>query len=135
MAIYRLEAKIFSRENRGRSVVAAAAYRSGSKIRDERCDMVHDYSRRSKGVVESVILRPENSPEWTAKPDTLWNTVELGERRKDAQLPPELDAKEQFNLAVGWAQSELVNKGMVAEISLHHTKTGNNPHVHILCTM
>jgi ATP-dependent exoDNAse (exonuclease V) alpha subunit len=143
MALYRLEAKIFSREHRGRSVVAASAYRSGSKIRDERCDIVHDYSRRSKGVVESVILRPENAPEFTSKPDTLWNTVELGEKRKDAQLarefilavPPELNAKEQFQLAVGWAQSELVNKGMVAEISLHHTKSGNNPHVHILCTM
>jgi hypothetical protein len=72
-----LEAKIFSREHRGRSVVAAAAYRNGGKIRDEKYDRVHDYSRRSKGVVESVILRPENSPEWTAKPDTLWNTVEL----------------------------------------------------------
>jgi hypothetical protein len=143
MAIYRLEAKIFSREKRGRSVVAAAAYRSGSKIRDERCDMIHDYSRRSKGVIESVILRPENSPEWTAKPDTLWNTVERGEKRVDAQLarefvlavPRELSAKEQFNLAAGWAQKELVSDGMVAEISLHHPKDGKNPHVHILCTM
>jgi len=143
MALYRLEAKVFSREKRGRSVIAAAAYRNGSKIRDERYDKIHDYTRRSKGVIESVILRPENSPEWTAKPDTLWNTVELGEKRKDAQLareyilavPPELNAKEQFELAAGWAQSELVNKGMIAEVSLHHSKTGNNPHVHILCTM
>jgi ATP-dependent exoDNAse (exonuclease V) alpha subunit len=143
MALYRLEAKIFSREKRGRSVVAAAAYRNGGKIRDEKYDRVHDYSRRSKGVVESVILRPDGSPGWTAKPDTLWNTVELGEKRVDAQLarefilavPPELNAKQQFQLAVGWAQTELVDKGMVAEVSLHHTKTGNNPHVHILCTM
>ncbi|MGD1089840.1 MAG: MobQ family relaxase [Verrucomicrobiota bacterium] len=143
MAIYRLEAKIFSRENRGRSVVAAAAYRNGGKIRDERCDMVHDYSRRSKGVIESVILCPDGSPEWTAKPDTLWNTVEQSEKRKDAQLarefvlavPRELDAKQQFELAAGWAQKELVNTGMVAEVSLHHSKDGKNPHVHILCTM
>jgi MobA/MobL family len=143
MALYRLEAKIFSREKRGRSVVAAAAYRSGTKIRDERYDKIHDYSRRSKGVIESVILRPEGSPEWTAKPDTLWNTVERGEKRVDAQLarefilavPPELNDKEQFQLACGWAQKELVNRGMIAEVSLHHSKSGNNPHVHILCTM
>ena len=143
MALYRLEAKVFSREKRGRSVVAAAAYRNGSKIRDERYDKIHDYSRRSKGVIESVILRPEGSPEWTAKPETLWNTVELGEKRCDAQLareyllavPPELNSKQQFELAAGWAQSELVNRGMVAEVSLHHSKTGKNPHVHILCTM
>jgi ATP-dependent exoDNAse (exonuclease V) alpha subunit len=143
MALYRLEAKIFSREKRGRSVVAASAYRSGSKMRDERSDKVHDYSRRSRGVVKSVILRPENSPEWTGDPNTLWNTVELGEKRVDAQLarefilavPPELDDEQQFQLAAQWAQTELVNHGMVAEISLHHPKTGTNPHVHILCTM
>jgi len=143
MALYRLEAKIFSREKRGRSVVAASAYRSGSKIRDERCDKVHDYSRRKKGVVESVILRPENSPEWAGNSGALWNTVELGEKRVDAQLarefilavPPELSAEEQFQTASAWAQKELVGDGMIAEISLHHPKGGNNPHVHILCTM
>ena len=35
MAIFRLEAKIFSREKKGRSVVAAAAYRAGLKLKDE----------------------------------------------------------------------------------------------------
>ena len=143
MALYRLEAKIFSREKRGRSIVAASAYRSGSKMKDELHDKVHDYSRRSKGVVQSVILRPENSPEWTGNPSALWNRVERGEKRVDAQLarelvlavPPELTDQEQFKLACQWAQTELVNRGMVAEISLHHTKTGKNPHVHVLCTM
>lgn len=143
MALYRLEAKIFGREKRGRSVVAASAYRSGSKLHDERYEKVHDYSRRSKGVIESVILRPDNSPEWMTKPDILWNKIEASEKRVDAQLarefvlavPPELSAKKQFELAVGWAQSELVNRGMVAEVSLHHPKGGNNPHVHILTTL
>jgi len=143
MALYRLEAKIIARENRGRSVVAASAYRSGGKIKDERCDITHDYTRRSKGVIETVILRPAGSPEWAADPGTLWNGVERSEKRKDAQLarefilamPFELDAKQQWELAVGWAQSELVDKGMVAEISLHHPKEGKNQHVHILCTL
>ena len=143
MALYRLEAKIFSREKRGRSVVAAAAYRNGGKIRDDRDDKIHDYSRRKKGIIETVILRPENSPEWTAKPDTLWNAVEQSEKRVDAQLarefilavPPELDAEQQFGLAVGWAQKELVSRGMIVEVSLHYPKSGTNPHVHLLCTM
>jgi ATP-dependent exoDNAse (exonuclease V) alpha subunit len=142
MAIYRLEAKIISRGN-GHSAVAAAAYRTGTKIRDERAGRVHDYSSRTKGVVESVILRPENSPEWTANTASLWNAVELGEKRKDAQLsrefilavPKELSSKEQFQAAVEWAQSELVSKGMIAEVSLHNPKSGKNPHVHILATM
>jgi ATP-dependent exoDNAse (exonuclease V) alpha subunit len=142
MAIYRLESKIISRGN-GHSAVAAAAYRTGAKIRDERSDKVHDYSSRTKGVVQSVILRPENSPEWTAHTASLWNGVELHEKRKDAQLsrefilavPKELSSEEQFQLSVEWAQSELVSKGMIAEVSLHKPKTGSNVHVHILCTM
>ena len=105
-------------------MVAASAYRSGSKIQDERSGKVHDYSRRRMGVVQSVILRPEGSPEWTGNPAKLWNTVELGEKRVDAQLarefvlavPPELSAKEQFQLSVAWAQKELVASGMVADL-------------------
>ena len=141
MAIYRLEAKIVTRGS-GHSAVAAAAYRTGTKIRDERTEQIHDYSRRTKGVVESVILRPENAPVWTANTATLWNEVERSERRKDSQLcrefilavPRELDDRQQFELAVEWAQRELVSKGMIAEVSLHHPNK-RNPHVHILCTM
>jgi len=143
MALYRLEAKIIGREKRGRSVVAAAAYRDGRKLFGEREGKTHDYSRRSKGVVESTILSPEGSPSWAGDPAKLWNSVEAGEKRADAQLarefilavPPELSASEQFQLAVAWSQKELIASGMVAEVSLHHTKTGKNPHVHILCTM
>lgn len=143
MALFRLEAKIFSRGSKGRSVVAAAAYRAGSKLSDLRNNLVFDYSRRSKGVVETTLLLPDAAPAWAANSESLWNQVERGERRKDAQLarefvlavPPELSSKEQFDLAVSWAQAELVNKGMVAEVSLHHTRTGKNPHAHILCTM
>jgi ATP-dependent exoDNAse (exonuclease V) alpha subunit len=143
MAIYRCEARIIGRDKIGHSVVAAAAYRSGSKLWDERQGKTQNYSRRSKGVIESTILSPKESPAWVFNPELLWNRVEAGEKRKDAQLarefilavPPELSATEQFQLAVAWAQQELVASGMVAEVSLHHSKTGKNPHVHILCTM
>ena len=62
MAIFRLEAKIFSREKRGRSVIAAAAYRAGKKLKDEIKDKIFDYARRVKGVVHSEILAPEGAP-------------------------------------------------------------------------
>ncbi|MBD4086865.1 MobA/MobL family protein, partial [Xanthomonas citri pv. citri] len=45
MAIYHLSAQIISRKA-GRSATAAAAYRSGSEIVDERTGEVHDYSRK-----------------------------------------------------------------------------------------
>lgn len=141
MAIYRLESRIISRGS-GHSAVAAAAYRTGTKIRDERSNRIHDYSSRHESVVESAILRPENSPEWSARTASLWNMVE-GEKRKDAQLarefilavPRELSTKEQFELAADWVQSNLVSKGMIVEVSLHLPKDKKNPHIHALCTM
>ena len=141
MAFYRCEVKIFSREKRGRSVVAAAAYRAGSKIFDERNEKTFDYTRRTKGVVQTVLLLPDAAPAWDSS--TLWNKVEASEARVDARLarefllavPPELSDKEQFELAVSWAQSDLVSKGMVAEVSLHHSKSGKNPHCHVLTTV
>ena len=143
MAIFRLEAKVFSREKRGRSVIAAAAYRAGTKLKDELRDKIFDYARRTKGVIQSDILAPEGAPGWVHDPGQLWNAVERGEKRVDAQLarefilavPKELSADAQFTTAVDWAKKELVTSGMVAEISLHHDKAGKNPHVHILTTM
>lgn len=142
MALFRLEAKIFSREKRGRSVIAAAAYRAGTKLKDELRDKTFDYARRVKGVIQSAILAPEGAPAWATNSGQLWNAVEASEKRVDAALarefilavPPELSADAQFQTAVDWAQKELVTSGMIAEVSLHHTKSGNNPHVHILCT-
>jgi ATP-dependent exoDNAse (exonuclease V) alpha subunit len=143
MAFFRLEAKIIGREKRGRSVIAAAAYRAGTKIRDELRGKIFDYTRRVKGVVQTATLAPDGAPEWVADPGKLWNSVEAGEKRKDAQLareyilavPPELSADAQFQTALDWAKKELVASGMVAEVFLHHTRSGNNPHVHILTTM
>ncbi len=143
MALFRLEAKVFSREKRGRSVIAAAAYRAGTKLMDEVREKTFDYTRRVNGVIQSMILAPDGAPAWVLDSGQLWNTVERSEKRVDAQLarefilavPPELSADEQFQTAVAWAKKELTTSGMVAEISLHHTKSGKNPHVHILCTM
>ena len=120
MAIYRLEAKVFSREKRGRSIIAAAAHRAGTKLRDALSDKVHDYTRRMKGVVDTTILTPQDAPEWVRDSERLWNTVEAGEKRVDAQLarefilavPPELDSEAQFRTARDWAEKELVTLGM-----------------------
>lgn len=143
MAIYRLEAKIIGREKRGRSVVAAAAYRAGTKLNGERDAKTHDYSRRSKGVMATVMLVPEHAPSWATDLEALWNRVEANERRVDAQLarefilalPVELSTDEQLQLATGWAQRELVSAGMAVQLSLHHDVKNANPHVHLLCTM
>jgi ATP-dependent exoDNAse (exonuclease V) alpha subunit len=143
MAIYRFEAKIISRAKRGRSVIAAAAYRAGTKLKDEIKDKVFDYLRKSKGVVATCILTSEGTPAWAMNSGELWNKVEAGEKRKDAQLAREfvlalqreLPAHVQFQVAKEWAEQELVSQGMVVELSLHNPRGGKNPHVHMFCTM
>ena len=143
MAIFRLEARILSRAKTGRSVVAAAAYRAGMKLRDAGRDQVFDYGRRLRGVLATQILAPEGAPGWVFEPQSLWNHVERSEKRRDSQvardfvlaLPKELSAAEQFQLAVDWARKELVASGMVAHVCLHMPKDGKNPHAHILCPL
>ena len=84
MAIYHLTVKVISRA-RGQSVAAAAAYRSGSALRDERYGLTHNYTR-NRQAAHSEIMSPAAAPAWVHDRETLWNRVETGERRKDAQL-------------------------------------------------
>ena len=59
MAIYHFSAKVIQR-SQGRSAVAAAAYRSGSELEDERLGRSHDFTAKAD-VVHSEILLPEGA--------------------------------------------------------------------------
>ncbi len=89
MAIYHLHVKVIGRKS-GSSAVASAAYRSGSRLRDERLDRSHDFSAK-RGVVHSEVMLPENAPEAWSDRERLWNDVEAFEIRKDAQLAREVE--------------------------------------------
>ena len=69
MAIYHLSAKVISR-GAGKSVVAAAAYRSGDMLRDERYDKLHNYQRKQH-IETSFIMAPDDAPEWVKNRETL----------------------------------------------------------------
>ena len=60
IAIYHCNIGIVSR-GKGKSAVAAAAYRSGEKITNEWDGMTHDYTRK-RGVVHTEILLPPHAP-------------------------------------------------------------------------
>ncbi len=62
MAIYHLTAKIISR-GRGQSIAAAAAYRSGSALRDEVYGVTRNYTRGRKAA-HSEIMSPVDAPAW-----------------------------------------------------------------------
>jgi ATP-dependent exoDNAse (exonuclease V) alpha subunit len=140
MANYHLTAKIVSR-SRGQSVVAAAAYRAGAELNDERLGQVWDYTRK-RGVAHSELLAPPQAPSWMQDRETLWNTVERVERRKDSQLareveialPVELTQDQQVELLRDFIKRTFVAKGMVADFALH-VDNPENPHAHVLLTM
>lgn len=140
IAIYHCSIKIVSR-GKGKSAVAAAAYRSGEKLTNEWDGLTHDYTKKG-GVVHSEILLPAHAPPAFSDRITLWNSVELSEKSNNAQLareveialPVELSREEQTRLVREYCSSQFVSKGMIADFNLHDTG-GGNPHAHILLTM
>ena len=89
MAIYHLSIKIISR-GKGKSAVAAAAYRSGAKITSDYDGIVHDYTKKG-GIVHTEVLLPENAPPKYKNRSVLWNAVEEIEKNSNAQLAREIE--------------------------------------------
>lgn len=148
MADYRLHAKIIKRSE-GKSVVAAAAYRAGERILDERTGTVKDYTRK-RGIMDTLILTPNNVPEWIENRARLWNGVEHREdkstRRREAQLarelelslPHELTHGQRIELVCDFIKKEFVEHGVVADIAFHAPpRRGDerNYHAHVLLTL
>ena len=140
MAIYHLEAKVISRGT-GRSVVAASAYMSCSKILNDYDGIYHDYTRK-QGLVWQQVFLPEYAPrEWIDRA-VLWNAVEETEKTKDSRLarefvvalPVELDKNGWQKILTEFIQQNFVADGMCADVAIHNTD-GHNPHAHIMLTV
>jgi ATP-dependent exoDNAse (exonuclease V) alpha subunit len=104
MAIYHCSIKIISR-GRGKSAVAATAYRSGEKITNDYDGVTHDYTRKG-GIAHTEVLLPERAPCEFSDRSVLWNAVEKIEKAKNSQLareielplPAELDLQQNISL-------------------------------------
>jgi ATP-dependent exoDNAse (exonuclease V) alpha subunit len=142
VAIYHLSVKSISR-SAGRSVVAAAAYRSGMALTDERQGLTHDYTRK-QGVEDAFIVAPE-SADWAQDRAALWNAAEAAEKRKDAKtgreyelaLPAELDAAARKELAREFAEELVRRYGVAVDVAIHapgREGDNRNHHAHILTT-
>ena len=143
MASYHLSVKTISR-SQGRSATAAAAYRAGARIADERTGVIHDYQRRT-GVEVAVLVLPDTAPDWARDRAHLWNAAERAETRKNATvarefefaLPAELDAGERQRLAVDFARELVFRHGCAADVAIHQPgRAGDsrNHHAHLLLT-
>jgi Ti-type conjugative transfer relaxase TraA len=144
MAIYHLHVKVIGRKS-GSSAVASAAYRSASRLRDERLDRAQDFSGK-RGVVHSEVMLPENAPGAWRDRERLWNDVEAFEVRKDAQLarevefaiPREMTQAQGIELARDFVRAEFVDRGMIADLNVHWDIAEDGmpkPHVHVMLTM
>jgi ATP-dependent exoDNAse (exonuclease V) alpha subunit len=130
---------------RSGSVVACAAYRAGEKVNDERQGKTHDY-RNKQHVLHSEIITPEGAPAWMQDREQLWNGVEAGEKRKDAQLarefvltlPRNLDHEQHKAVVREFIHENLTKRGLVADYSIHSPDAsdgGENPHAHVMFTL
>lgn len=153
MAIYHLRLKVISRAlgraampggATRRSVVAAAAYRSGERLFDVAQGKWFAFDKPD--VVHTEILAPAHAPAWVFDRQTLWNVVERAEKRADAQLareieitlPRELTRDQQIALVRGFVREHFVAKGMVADVAIHRPDAADGleqPHAHVLLTL
>lgn len=140
MALYRAETKPISRKD-GRSAVAAAAYRSGASLVDERTGNAHDYTRR-RGVVATGVIAPDS---FRCDRNLLWNAAEAAEKRKDARtarewvlaLPSELDDARRLGLVRNFSRSLMERFGVAVDYAIHlpgRDGDQRNHHAHVLTT-
>ena len=152
MAIYMATTKSITR-SKGQSAVASAAYRSGKRLEDKRYGKIQDYSSRA-GILSADIILPSSLKNQLLVPSldrqTLWNTAESAEKRKDSRvarewivnLPFELPEDERKLLAHEFSQSLCNKYGVIADCCLHRPSEkevarGADPrnfHAHIMLT-
>lgn len=127
-----------------KNIVASSSYRSDEALYSERTDEKIKF-RNHTVKPESMILTPQHAPEWTKDRQRLWNEVDKVEKHNAKtnnprlakevllSLPNDFDREVQTELTKDFIKSEFVDKGMVADISIHRDDM-NNPHAHVLLT-
>lgn len=141
MAIAFAQVKYLSR-SKALQATAAAAYRSCSKIYDERTGKTFDYTHKKSEVIYSEVILPKEADDKFKDRALLWNTVEKNETRRNSQVAKEvvlalprdeaITNEDKIELARHFAINHFVNKGVAVDINIHND--GDNPHAHILVT-
>jgi len=147
MAIFRMQISSLSR-SAGRRATAAAAYRAGERIRDERSNEVLNYrSRRDVAHAEIFLPRQfDGMPvSWARNRERLWNTAEHAEKRHSSRvareyevsLPAELNSVQRVALARAFSREIAERYRVAVDLAVHDPRTGGDPrnfHAHLLTT-
>jgi hypothetical protein len=143
VAIYHSRMKVFSRR-KGQSAVAAAAYRAGECLWDERRGKIASYTDKG-GIGASFILLPDGAPSWMNDRSMLWNMAEFSEKRCNSTVARELEvglpsclSTEEREQAVRDLCRKLIDRyGVAVDVAIHlPNRQGDerNHHAHILFT-
>ncbi|MEW5847135.1 MAG: MobA/MobL family protein [Bacteroidota bacterium] len=134
MAIYHLHVKVLTR-SKGHSAIKASAYRSGTKLKTLDGTTV-DYSNR-KDII-TLPIYGNNLPDWATERQTLWESIERAEKRKDARLareiefalPIELSEREKLDCVETMSKVFWDSFHIPVDVVIHNKP--DNPHVHML---
>lgn len=149
MAIYHCSMKILGRTSR--NTVAAAAYRAGVSLKDQKTGERFDY--REKTVEHVALYLPKKSPDWGVKLQKailhnreegvqfLSDLHEASEKRRDAQvyreielaLPKEVSFDDRVGIVKAFSE-EIAEAYGVMVLANHHDEV-ENPHVHMMISM
>lgn len=127
--------------SKGRNAVAAAAYRSCTRLNEEQLGTQPDY-RSKTGHVSTELFGVAGLEMDMDDIGTLWNKAERSETRKNSAVARELMVPlphdwtdEQRRLCVrGLAEMLVARYGVAVMASIHRPANGQNDHVHILFT-
>jgi len=122
--------------------VAAAAYRSGTRLEDGRTGQTHDYTRK-RDIEHCEVRLPKHMPDEMFDRNVLWNAIEAGIKRKDGQpafevevaLPRELSREQCVELVREFSDDMFVERGVPVDFAIHRPQAsdgGDHPHAHIL---
>jgi len=129
----------------GHSAVEQSGYICREKMYSEYDGKTY-YPKCHEDLVHSEVLLPENAPTEYKDPAKLWNSVEMFEKKSDAQLARtwriELPNLWTYQFAIMFVrmlcEKLFVSKGMCVQFAIHDSendKGQRNLHAHIMLTL
>ena len=131
---------------KGGSAIDKASYISREELFSEYDGTMHRPDKTTEDLVHAEVSLPDNAPSIYLDRETLWNSVELVEKQKNAQLCRMMKA----SLPNSWTyevaeevvrkyiMENFVSKGMCADWAIHDSvneKGQRNLHFHLLLTL
>ena len=129
----------------GHSAVEQSGYICREKMYSEYDGQTY-YPKYAEDLVHNEVLLPENAPEEYKDPAKLWNSVEMAEKGKGAQLartwrielPNEWTYEYATMFVRDFCEKHFVSKGMCVQFAIHDSendKGQRNLHCHIMMTL